>query len=210
MRCEQRWSVYIRARLTLYFQLGMSIDMVHMMTESKDARRQDAEHSKRMFEHVISNDTQILAVSINNYLPVERDLQSNQQLLETQLPQMQEAILGIQKVCYTILFDSYVDNVLLCLQRLPQLGESPERAVLTRGMLVMQRRSKVAPPPPDDFTVTSLEVIIHEHTKLGEGGFGQVFRAAWLGAMVAVKVMEKGVPPRVYHALSSSYQEDVT
>lgn len=46
----------------------------------------------------------------------------------------------------------------------------------------------------DDFRVTSLEVIIHEHKKLGEGGFGQVFRAVWLGTPVAVKVLEKGVP----------------
>lgn len=64
-------------------------------------------------------------------------------------------------------------------------------------MLIMQRRSNTAPTQTDDFNVSSLEVIIHEHKKLGEGGFGQVFQAAWLGAAIAVKVMEKGVPPKV-------------
>ena len=79
-------------------------------------------------------------------------------------------------------------------QYLPQLENSTERSLLEKGMRAMQRRSGAMPTAMDDFRVTSLEVIIHEHKKLGEGGFGQVFRAVWLGTAVAVKVMERGVP----------------
>lgn len=69
--------------------------------------------------------------------------------------------------------------------------------MLEKGMRAMQRRSNALPATTDEFRLTSLEVIIHEHKKLGKGGFSQVFRADWLGTVVAVKVMEKGVPAAV-------------
>lgn len=50
---------------------------------------------------------------------------------------------------------------------------------------------------PDEHTITSLEVIVHHHKKLGDGGFASVFEADWSGSKVAVKELIKGVPPSV-------------
>jgi hypothetical protein len=47
---------------------------------------------------------------------------------------------------------------------------------------------------PDDFVITSLDVIVHYETKLGEGGYGSVFAGDWHGTTVAVKILVKGVP----------------
>lgn len=55
---------------------------------------------------------------------------------------------------------------------------------------------------PDDFVITSLDVIIYEDQQLGEGRFAQVFRGDWQGATVAVKVFEKGIPQPVRSVMS--------
>ena len=60
-------------------------------------------------------------------------------------------------------------------------------------MHAMQRRSGAMRLIPDEFVITSLDIIIHEDEKLGEGGFGRVFRGDWQGVVVAVKVFEKGI-----------------
>jgi serine/threonine protein kinase len=64
-------------------------------------------------------------------------------------------------------------------------------------MRAMQRRSGAMKVIPDEFVITSLDIIIHHDKKLGEGGFGKVFQAEWHGITVAVKVLEKGTPPLV-------------
>lgn len=63
----------------------------------------------------------------------------------------------------------------------------------------MQRRSGDLKLIPDSFDITSLDMIIFRHKKLGEGGCGMVYEADWRGAKVAVKVfkMEKGTHPDV-------------
>lgn len=60
-------------------------------------------------------------------------------------------------------------------------------------MHAIQRRSGAIRLVPDEFVITSLDVIIREDDKLGEGGYGQVFRGDWQGVVVAVKVFEKGI-----------------
>ena len=46
---------------------------------------------------------------------------------------------------------------------------------------------------PDEFIITSLEIIIHHDRKLGEGGSGQVYEGDWNGNRVAVKTLDKTV-----------------
>lgn len=64
----------------------------------------------------------------------------------------------------------------------------------------MQRRSGRVKMLPDEFVITSLDVIIHHDRKLGAGGFAEVFEADWRGTRVAVKVLEKGLPASVCSA----------
>lgn len=61
----------------------------------------------------------------------------------------------------------------------------------------MQRRSGPLRFVPDVFVITSLDVIIRYDKKLGEGGFTRVYEGLWGRSKVAVKVMERGVPPSV-------------
>ena len=83
-------------------------------------------------------------------------------------------------------------------QKLQHLNEgSAERPLYEKGIRALQRRSGHMSLIPDDFVITSLDVIIHKHEKLGEGRFAQVFRGDWQGATVAVKVFEKGIPQPV-------------
>lgn len=64
-------------------------------------------------------------------------------------------------------------------------------------MHLMQRRSGPLRFVPDVFVITSLDVIIRYDKKLGEGGFTRVYEGLWGRSKVAVKVMERGVPPSV-------------
>jgi serine/threonine protein kinase len=61
-------------------------------------------------------------------------------------------------------------------------------------MLAMQRRSGGMTSIPDEFVITSLDVVIHWGKKIGQGGFGRVFEAQWQGSRVAVKVLDRKVP----------------
>jgi hypothetical protein len=61
----------------------------------------------------------------------------------------------------------------------------------------MQRLSRGLKPDLDPSAITSLDVIIHHHRKLGAGGFAQAFEGTWHGTTVAVKLLDKGVPPLV-------------
>jgi predicted unusual protein kinase regulating ubiquinone biosynthesis (AarF/ABC1/UbiB family) len=85
----------------------------------------------------------------------------------------------------------------LNVQHLLNQAESVERRFLEHGMHAMQRRSGGMTTMPDLFLITSLDVVIHHDKKVGEGGFGQVYEADWQGNAVAVKVLEKGIPPSV-------------
>lgn len=61
----------------------------------------------------------------------------------------------------------------------------------------MQRLSGSMSTTPDEFVITSLDVVIHRDKKLGQGGFAQVFQADWQGITVAVKTLDKSTPPAV-------------
>lgn len=61
-------------------------------------------------------------------------------------------------------------------------------------MYAMQRRSGPTRILPDEFVITSLDVIIKHDKRLGEGGFATVYEGDWKGTKVAVKVLERGVP----------------
>lgn len=79
-------------------------------------------------------------------------------------------------------------------QRLAKLEDSPERRLYERSLHVMQRRSGGMTTIPDEFLITSLDIVIHRDKKLGEGGFAQVFQADWQGTAVAVKILDKSIP----------------
>ena len=117
------------------------------------------------------------------------------QQLQIQNRQMQEAMLSIQKVSSEPSNRS-PDNYLLS-QFLEYLPASAERTYLQQGLHALQRRSGPLKMTVDDFAITSLDVIVHEHRKLGAGGFAEVYEADWKGNRVAVKVLEKGLPPSV-------------
>lgn len=68
---------------------------------------------------------------------------------------------------------------------------------MENSIQALERRSGKRRGPPDMFSITSLDVIIHHDQKLGSGGYGQVYLGDWLGTTVAVKVLEKGLPPSV-------------
>jgi hypothetical protein len=89
-------------------------------------------------------------------------------------------------------------------QRFLTLEDTFERRFLEKGILAMQRRSGGMTSIPDAFVITSLDVIIYRDKKVGEGGFGQVFEAEWQGSRVAVKILDKNVPPFV----SGCHNED--
>lgn len=46
---------------------------------------------------------------------------------------------------------------------------------------------------PDEFLITSLDVVIYRREKMGEGRFGRVFQAQWQDSRVAVKELKEGV-----------------
>jgi hypothetical protein len=64
---------------------------------------------------------------------------------------------------------------------------------LKSAKLAIERRSGGMTSVPDEFVITSLDVLIHWHKKVGEGGFGKVFEAEWQGSTVAVKVLDRNV-----------------
>lgn len=82
-------------------------------------------------------------------------------------------------------------------QRLVKLEDSPERRLYERSLHAMQRRSGGVSTIPDEFVITSLDVVIHRDKKLGEGGFAQVFKADWQGITVAVKTLDRSIPTAV-------------
>ena len=72
-------------------------------------------------------------------------------------------------------------------------------------MHAIQRRTGGLDSIPDEFVITSLDVIIHHDKKLGQGGSGQVFQADWQGTTVAIKIFGKGVPSSVSHMSTPRY-----
>lgn len=67
-------------------------------------------------------------------------------------------------------------------------------------MRVIQRRSRDSLKGlevPDELVITSLEIVVHKHMKLGAGGFAEVFEADWNKTRVAVKIFPHGVTPSV-------------
>lgn len=82
-------------------------------------------------------------------------------------------------------------------QLLPDSAE--EHRFLETALHALQRRSGPVQHPPDEFTITSLDVVICYNRKLGQGGFTTVYEGLWKGRRVAVKVMdlEKRISPSV-------------
>lgn len=75
--------------------------------------------------------------------------------------------------------------------------------MLETGLHAMQRRSAPLKNTPDDFIITSLDVLIHyDDGKLGQGGFASVYEGNWKGVRVAVKVLDVDVSASVGRALS--------
>ncbi|PSS36757.1 hypothetical protein PHLCEN_2v1388 [Hermanssonia centrifuga] len=85
---------------------------------------------------------------------------------------------------------------------LPNIPDSTERRFLESGLHAIQRRSGPMKITPDAFVITSLDIVIHDDRKLGEGGFASVFEGDWRGTKVAVKLLERGIP-------SSAIQQEI-
>lgn len=59
----------------------------------------------------------------------------------------------------------------------------------------MQRCIHNVIPPPDAFSITAFDVVIHRDRALGRGGFGEVFEGNLHGIKVAVKLIRNYYPP---------------
>ena len=74
--------------------------------------------------------------------------------------------------------------------------EPPEAALLKEGLHEIQRRSGgLDLQTPDEFVITSYDVIVHRDRKLGQGGYATVYEGDWKGTKVAIKEMTKGLQP---------------
>ncbi|KDQ50015.1 hypothetical protein JAAARDRAFT_142588 [Jaapia argillacea MUCL 33604] len=51
--------------------------------------------------------------------------------------------------------------------------------------------------PSNTFVINADEVEIDRNTLLGQGGFGDVYRGSWGGHTVAIKVLLRGIPPKL-------------
>jgi hypothetical protein len=113
---------------------------------------------------------------------------------------MQEAMMALHKVCSISVSDQFTSATCsprLHAQHILGLEDSFSRQFLEQGMHALHRRSGPLQSIPDEFVITSLDVIIYHDKKLGGGGYGAVFQGEWHGTTVAVKMLEKGVPPYV-------------
>ena len=75
-----------------------------------------------------------------------------------------------------------------------------EHRILETGLQALERRSTRSHRLPDEFVITSLDILVHHHLKLGQGGFAKVYEADWKGTRVAVKELERGIPVSVSSA----------
>ena len=64
-------------------------------------------------------------------------------------------------------------------------------------MQALERRSNRSHRLPDEFVITTMDIIVYHHLKLGQGGFAKVYEADWRGTRVAVKELESGIPTSV-------------
>ena len=67
--------------------------------------------------------------------------------------------------------------------------------MLEVGLHAIQQRSGPMQIAPDQFVITSLDVIVRYDKKLGEGGYATVYEGDWKGTKVAIKELERGVFP---------------
>ena len=65
-------------------------------------------------------------------------------------------------------------------------------------MYAMEQSSAPLKVIPDEFVITSFDVVIyHGRGKLGQGGFASVYEGNWRGVKVAVKEFETRLPVNV-------------
>lgn len=118
---------------------------------------------------------------------------------------MEEAIIAIHKVRSRSRTLTHSLMYSHSLQKLEHLEHgSAEFKLLEQCMHVIRRCSGSIRLAPDEFVITSLDVVIYKHEELGESGFSQVFRGDWQGLTVAVKVFKKGIPQPVRTIFKSS------
>jgi hypothetical protein len=73
-----------------------------------------------------------------------------------------------------------------------------ERKILALGVLAVERSTgSKAPKSLPDWTITSYDIDIDVSQNLGSGGFGNVAKGIWNGAIVAVKQMTAETPEKV-------------
>ncbi|KZT26137.1 kinase-like protein [Neolentinus lepideus HHB14362 ss-1] len=90
------------------------------------------------------------------------------------------------------------DGILSIQHKLDYLEDAMERVFLQKILNAMIRVSGSTTSASDDFLITPLDIIIHEHKKLGQGGFAAVYQGDWKGTTVAVKVIDNAVHERVF------------
>ncbi|KAJ3551589.1 hypothetical protein NM688_g4615 [Phlebia brevispora] len=125
------------------------------------------------FKHEAAREADATQVEQNfeRILTMEQDIL---QALEVQKKEWQQAILAIQM---------HIGS--------PNMTDPVERKLLENGMHELQRRSGPMGTIPDEFTITSLDIIILYDRIVGTGGYARVYQGDWKGELVAVKVMEQ-------------------
>ena len=83
-----------------------------------------------------------------------------------------------------------------------------ENRLYRRGLRALQRHFNIEKISHSDaFKLTHAEVRIHWSSKLGSGGFGDVYKGAWHGSAVAVKVLNPAVSEEVRFRLNQTSQD---
>ncbi|KAF7797649.1 hypothetical protein EIP86_008849 [Pleurotus ostreatoroseus] len=91
-----------------------------------------------------------------------------------------------------------IQEALLCLDRYIRiLPRSIERRLFEDSRSALLHRTRSPRVVPDEFMITSFDVIIFYDQKLGEGGFAKVYEADWQGTRVAVKKLDENVDPAI-------------
>ena len=178
-------------------QLGVQLDVYKAQRENEEVRKQDAEQNASMLLEVLANERTMMRVWTQ--LPWDVSYVSTIYLVGTLCAQGSTARSSRFSAQGKLLPQHPHRSLLSMLQNLSRTS-GRQRQILEDGVHMMEascqgRRDNFE--VPEEFVITSLEIVVHEHLKLGDGGFADVFEAEWNKTVVAVKLFPRGVPRTV-------------